>query len=483
MPVVMKFGGTSVEDAAAIERVAAIVNDRRAESPVVITSAMAKVTDRLVELATLALSRQTSFVARMVEALRERHLVALRELTGVAAVKAGGGLPAVADFHADTLVEQGEQEINALCDSLSELLRGIAAVGELTPRSRDAVLAFGERLSPILVRAALVRAGMPAVHIDARRVVITDEQFTGAQPIYPDIQRRTDEEIRPALAGGCVPVLGGFIGATRQGIATTLGRGGSDFSAAILGAVLNSERVEIWTDVEGMLTVDPRVCDGARRIKVISFAEAAELAYFGAKVLHPATLLPAMQKNIPVWVLNSKRWFPGPPDGERTGTLVTTRAPHCSTPFKSISCKRRIAVIDIVSTRMLMAHGFLKAIFDVFAQHLCPVDMVSTSEVSVSLTVSEIERVPAIADELGRFADVRYEGRKAIVCLVGESIRTTPGIAAQVFDALGNINVRMISQGASEINIGVVIDDDDVPEALQRLHQRFFSTVDAAIFA
>jgi aspartate kinase len=313
--------------------------------------------------------------------------------------------------------------------------------------------------------------------------MVTDEQFTAAQPLYPEVSRRVEEEVRPALATGCVPVMGGFIGATRQGVGTTLGRGGSDFSAAILGAALGSERVEIWTDVDGMLTVDPRVCERARRIKVIAFAEAAELAYFGAKVLHPATLLPAMQKNIPVWVLNSRNWFPGPPNGERSGTLVTTRAPRSSSPFKGISCKRRIAVIDIISTRMLMAHGFLKAIFDVFAAHHCPVDMVSTSEVSVSLTVSELNRVPEIADELAKYAEVRYEGRKAIVCLVGESIRETPGLAAQVFAALGDINVRMISQGASEINIGFVIDDDDVPVALRRLHDRFFAQPDPAVFA
>jgi aspartate kinase len=324
---------------------------------------------------------------------------------------------------------------------------------------------------------------LPAVPVDARRVIVTDEQFTNAQPLYSETLRRVDEEVRLVLGSGCIPVLGGFIGATRQGIGTTLGRGGSDFSAAILGGALPSQRVEIWTDVDGMLTVDPRVCRTARRIKVISFAEAAELAYFGAKVLHPATLLPAMQKNIPVWVLNSRRWISGPPDGQRTGTLVTTRAPHTNSPFKSISCKRRIAVIDIISTRMLMAHGFLKAIFDVFAAHHCPVDMVSTSEVSVSLTVADLELVPEVADELGRFAEVRYEGRKAIVCLVGESIRHTPGLAAQVFESLGNINVRMISQGASEINIGLVIDDDDVPSALSRLHERFFSDADPAIFA
>jgi len=278
-------------------------------------------------------------------------------------------------------------------------------------------------------------------------------------------------------------VLGGFIAASRQGVPTTLGRGGSDFSAAILGALLGARRIEIWTDVDGMLTADPRVCSGARRIKAISFLEAAELAYFGAKVLHPATLLPAMHASIPVWVLNSRSWQPGPPDGARTGTSITARPPRTLSPFKCISCKRRIAVVDVVSTRMLQAHGFLKAIWDVFAFHRCPVDMVSTSEVSVSLTISDTSALPDIADDLARFADVRYEGRKAILCLVGESLRSSPGLAGQVFASLDGINVRMISQGASEINIGMVLDDDDVPRAMQLLHQRFFTDLDPAVFA
>jgi len=319
--------------------------------------------------------------------------------------------------------------------------------------------------------------------VDARQVIVTDDQYTRALPLYPESQRQSDERLAPVVAAGTVPVLGGFIAANRHGVGTTLGRGGSDFSAAILGALLNARRIEIWTDVDGMLTADPRVCSGARRIKVISFQEAAELAYFGAKVLHPSTLLPAMQKGIPVWVLNSRAWVSGPPDGVLTGTLITTRAPRTTAPFKCISCKRKIAVIDVVSTRMLQAHGFLQAIWDVFAKYRCPVDMVSTSEVSVSLTVSEMHALTEIVDELGRFADVRYEGRKAIICLVGESLRNTAGLAGKVFSTMGDINLRMISQGASEINIGMVIEDDEVPRAMRLLHDRFLVDLDPAVFA
>ncbi|HXR98764.1 MAG TPA: lysine-sensitive aspartokinase 3 [Terriglobales bacterium] len=463
-PTVMKFGGTSVENAEALRRMAAIVADRAGERPVVVVSAMAGVTDRLVELTDCALLGQLAAADERIDALRQRHLKALAELGG------------------ETVAET-ESALRALFAALGDLVRGIAAVGEVTGRTRDAVLAFGERLSSWLARTALVEAGVRPVLVDARQIIVTDDQFTHAQPLWPESQRQADERLAPSIDQGAVPVLGGFIAATRSGVGTTLGRGGSDFSAAILGALLGARRIEIWTDVDGMLTADPRVCSGARRIKVISFHEAAELAYFGAKVLHPATLLPAMQKAIPVWILNSRNWTSGAPDGERTGTLVTTRAPRTQAPFKCISCKRNVAVIDVVSTRMLQAHGFLKAIWDVFAQYRCPVDMVSTSEVSVSLTVGETSTLPEIADALGEFADVRYEGRRAIVCLVGESLRHTPGLAGQVFACLGDINIRMISQGASEINIGMVLDDDDVPRAMRLLHDRFFADLDPTVFA
>jgi len=269
--------------------------------------------------------------------------------------------------------------------------------------------------------------------------------------------------------------MAGFVGATRQGVMTTIGRGGSDFSAAIVGAGLDAERIEIWTDVDGMKTTDPNLCPEARRIKEISFEEAAELAYFGAKVLHPATLLPAIQKNIPVMVLNSRN--PG-----NEGTRITARGVRCTNIFKAIAAKKRITIVDVVAARMLMAHGFLKTIFDIFDKHRCPVDVVSTSEVSISLTVDSNEAIPAIASDLRDLADVKYEGRKAIVCLVGENIRRTPGIAAKVFTAISDINVRMISQGASEINITFVVEEDDVPEAVRRLHSAFCTQVDPAVF-
>src|SRR5438270_1267003 len=283
-------------------------------------------------------------------------------------------------------------------------------------------------------------------------------------------------QLAPLLEQGRVPVMGSLVGATAAGATTTIGRGGSDYSAAIVGAALDAKRIEIWTDVEGMLTTDPRICPNAKPIRSISFDEAAEMAYFGAKVLHPATLLPAIQKNIPVYVLNSRN-----PSCE--GTRITTRAPHSKNIFKAIAAKKRITIVDVAAPRMLLAHGFLRAIFEAFDRHKVAVDVVSTSEVSVSLTVDSNQAIPALAADLAKLADVKYEGRKAIVCLVGENLRETPGIAALVFRELADKKIRMISQGASEINLTFVIEEDEVPEVIQRLHKTFFSELDHEVFA
>ena len=372
--------------------------------------------------------------------------------------------------------EQIAPELEADFDALDELLRGVVAVGELTARTTDTIAGFGERVSSKIAAAAFSQRGIEACHVDSRQCIVTDAGFGKAVPQFEESNARLAEIVRPLLQRGRVAVMGGFIGSTREGISTTLGRGGSDFSAAIVGAGLDATRIEIWTDVDGMMTTDPNLCPQARRIKTISFEEAAELAYFGAKVLHPATLLPAIQKNIPVLILNSR-------NPACDGTRITATAPKSRNVFKAIAAKKRITVVDVVATRMLMAHGFLKSIFEVFANHRCPVDMVSTSEVSVSVTVDSNESIAAIAADLGRLADVKYEGRKAIVCLVGENIRNTPGIAARVFTAIADVNIQMISQGASEINISFVIDEPDVPKVVSRLHQVFFSEVDPEVFA
>ncbi len=456
--VVMKFGGTSVEDPAAIERTAGIVAGRAAagKQPVVVVSAMSKVTDQLLRAADEAARGNREAAIGISGGLRERHKTAAAALLR----KKDGEV---------------QQFIEEHFNQLDEILRGLAAILELTPRISDLIVSFGERLSSRIIAEAFVARGLDAAHVDAREVILTDSQYQKATPIDAQIEKRAEEKLRPLVNAGRVPVMGGFIGANEAGITTTLGRGGSDFTGALVGGALNAETIEIWTDVNGIMTTDPRICPDALRVKVISFEEAAELAYFGAKVLHPATILPAVRKNIPVAVLNSRN-----PSNE--GTRIVSLAPHCKSPFKSIAVKKRLSIIDVVASRMLMTHGYLKEIFTIFDKHQCAVDMVSTSEVSVSLTVDSNEKLPLIAADLSELADVKYEGRKALVCLVGEDIRGQNGIAAQVFNAIRHVNVRMISQGASEINMSFMIDEDDAEEAIRSLHATFFNEPDPAIF-
>jgi aspartate kinase len=457
--VVMKFGGTSVEDAAAIRRTADIVAGRiaRGLQPVVVVSAMARVTDQLLNAATAAGRGDKASAIAAGVAIRARHHHTAAELIPVSDLAA---ITAFLDEH---------------FDALDELLRGLAAVGELTPRTTDIVASYGERLSSRMVAAAFAARGIDAVHVDARDCIITDAQHMKAIPQDDLIADRLRKHVLPLAQAGKTAILGGFIGSTPEGVTTTLGRGGSDFSAALIGGGLHADSIEIWTDVNGIMTTDPRICPDALRVRNISFEEAAELAYFGAKVLHPATILPAVEKNIPVLVLNSR-------DPQNEGTRITALAPPCRSPFKSIAAKKRLTIIDIVANRMLMSHGYLKAVFEVFDRHKCSVDMVSTSEVSVSLTVDSNERLPEIAADLRKFADVKYEGRKALICMVGENIRGHNGIAAQVFGAVSHVNLRMISQGASEINMSFMIEEDDVEEAIRSLHSVFFADPDPSVF-
>src|SRR5215469_2413525 len=458
--VVMKFGGTSVEDPAAIDRTASIVAGRvsMGKHPVVVVSAMAKVTDQLLRCAAAASAGDRTGALAISSRLRARH----RD-TAAALVKD--------PKNAAELITWIDQKY----DQLDEVLRGLAAILELTPRISDLIVSYGERVSSRMIAAAFCERGLDAAHVDAREVVITDSQFQKAIPLDSTIEKRANEKVRPLLNEQKVPVMGGFIGSNEAGITTTLGRGGSDFTGAVIGGAMAAEAIEIWTDVDGIMTSDPRVCPDALRVKVISFEEAAELAYFGAKVLHPATILPAVKKNIPVLVLNSR-------NAANEGTRITSLAPHCKSPFKSIAVKKKLSIIDVVASRMLMTHGYLKAIFDIFDKHQTAVDMVSTSEVSVSLTVDSNDKLPLIAADLSKLADVKYEGKKALVCMVGEDIRGQNGMAAQVFNAVRHINVRMISQGASEINMSFMIEEDDADEALRSLHAAFFQNPDPTVF-
>lgn len=454
--IVMKFGGTSVESAAAIARVAAIVRDRFDQRPLVVVSAMGKTTNRLLAAAEKAAAGNLGDALRDAEDLHAFHR---RE--------AGAAVPRENHPAMEAVLENNFEQLEGT-------LQSVAAAGQITPALWDEVSSYGERLSSALVALAFPGFGIPAVHIDARDVLITDSRHTQALPLYSRTYARFKEKVAPLLQGR-VGVMGGFIGSTSDGVTTTLGRGGSDFSAAIAGAGIEAAEIQIWTDVDGMLTCDPRVLAGGHLVKRISFSEAAELAYFGAKVLHPATVQPAIEKNIPVRILNSRR-----PDV--AGTLIVSDTVPSQSPLKSIACKRDITVVEVRSLRMLMAHGFLRRIFEVFDRYRTPVDMVTTSEVCVALTIDQTAALDEISSELSRIAEVTVVRNQAIICVVGDALRETPGLGARIFGALRHVNIRMISQGASFNNVSFVVDGAHLVPAVEALHTEFFSTLDPEVF-
>jgi aspartate kinase len=450
----MKFGGTSVADAEAIERVIAIVQRQldanpEGKPPVVVVSAMSKVTDRLIETGRLAGAGDADGAAGTLGQLLDRHLGVANALVGGERLKS---LTA-------TLTEDFSQQ--------TRTIREYAAKGEVPPRAFDALVAMGELASSRIVAAAFVERRVPASWIDARAVLVTDAEHAAAVPDIELTARRTRGVVGPRLDAGEVPVLGGFIGATADGVTTTLGRGGSDYSAAIFGACLDVEEIQIWTDVDGMLTADPRVVADPKLVPELSFNEASELAYFGAKVLHPSTILPAVARNIPVRILNARR-------PELTGTIITADGRNGGAALTALACKRGVTVVDITSTRMLMAHGFLRRLFEVFERFRTPVDVVTTSEVSVSVTVDNPRRLDDILSNLRNFADVSCEPEMAIVCAVGENLRSDPALFAKAVTALETIPLRLVSQAGSRRNITFVMRDADVTQAMNRLHRAFF---------
>ncbi|MGE0393793.1 MAG: lysine-sensitive aspartokinase 3 [Vicinamibacterales bacterium] len=458
MLLVQKFGGTSVMDADAIRRLITIVRRGRASGgaaagrgPAVVVSAMSGVTDTLLTLAADAAA------GRLEPALEGLTRIRARQADAIAALVTGARAGDVAAFIARQL------------DQLESVVRGLALLREVTPRTTDAIVATGELISSRLVAAALDEAGIPSEWVDARRVVVTSDEHGQAAPIVDATYAALRDVVLGAIDQGRVPVLGGFIGATPDGLTTTLGRGGSDYSGALVGAGIGADEIQIWTDVDGMLTADPRVVEGPRLVPRLSYAEASELAYFGAKVLHPATILPAVERGIPVRIVNARR-----PEGQ--GTLIAESGSG-NGPFAGLACKRKLSVVNVTSTRMLMAYGFLRRLFEVFERFRTAVDVVTTSEVSVSVTVEDQRQLDGIRKALEVFADVSIEPDMALVCAVGDGLMAQPEVAARMLRALDGVPLRMVSQAASRRNVTVVLADADVAEAMQRLHREFFEAV------
>ena len=447
--IVVKFGGTSVGDADAIRRTADIVRGRLDRGPIVVVSALAGTTNALLAIAEQASRGQLIGAVRNVQSLRERHLQQAEHLLG--------DTPQCAEVSGD---------MSVLFDELASLAEALSVLGDLTPRSLDAIAAVGERVSSMLVAEAYRMAGLPAEHVDARDVMITDDAYTRAEPQPEAIAEAGRRVLLPLVREGKVPVMGGYIGSTQATrITTTLGRGGSDYSASLVGAAMRADAIEIWTDVDGMLTADPRVVSGARLIERIGFDEASELASFGAKVLHPNTIAPAVVLGIPVVVLNSGR-----PDGR--GTLIAFEAPRRA--VTAIAGKSSVALIRVRSPRILMSEGFLRTLFGIFEARKTPVSVVATSEVSVSLTVDEAAPLEALVGDLRELGDVSIERGRGIVAIVGAGLSDGGEAMARALQTIGDVHVHMLSLSATGINLTVVVDGGQVNPMMQRLHSAFF---------
>ncbi len=457
--IVMKFGGTSLEDADAISNAAAIIlHEQRPR--VVVVSACAGVTNDLRDSAICASEEREQTAHRILEALEIRHSAIANELLD--------------QDSADRFVRSLWKDIA----TLKKLVQSVANLKELSPRTLDQFMSFGEQWSALILYHFLLQRDVPVELIDAASVMITDKEFNRATPLFQEISVRAQQILNPTFERNDIVITQGFIGATGDGIITTLGRGGSDYSASILGAVLNAEEIQIWTDVNGILTADPSILAEARAIPELSFDEASELAYFGAKAMHPSTILPAVRKNIPVRVLNSKS-----PDHE--GTFIRHNSNgNGDCIVKSIAYKEGITVVTIKSTEMLMSHTFLARLFEIFSRYKKSIDVIATAKVSVSLTIDDSSNLEKILNELKEFAEVQVEYGKAVFCVVGENMKSYRGIAARIFSALdeNGINVELISKGASHINLTFVICEDQISSAVRALHDELFSDLSVPVY-
>jgi aspartate kinase len=462
MLIVMKFGGTSVGSAERIAQAArlAVETAEKGHQVVVVTSAMSKVTDSLVDAAHTASRGKWDPAFR--HQLFERHRQAAESLTSANPTDRYEVL----------------RQIEAQLDRFEKLCFGLSMVHELTPRLLDAISGTGELLAAPLVAAAIRAAGRPSSPVEATELIVTTEQFGGAEPLPEATEAKTTARLRPLIGRGEIPVVTGFIGATADGVLTTLGRGGSDYSASIIGAALSADEVWIWTDVDGVMTANPGEVPQARSLAEISYSEASELAYYGAKVLHYKTIVPAFRKRIPVRILNS--FNPTHP-----GTRVSVEGDTSTPGVKAVTSIRKVSLIAISGTGMQGIPGIVAKAFDVVAEEQANVLMISqaSSENNICFVISSSE-APRVVRALRTALEVELmrghieeisDQPVAVVAAVGDRMRGTPGIAATVFGALGSagINVIAISQGSSERNISLVVAEGEATEAVRALHRAF----------
>ena len=448
--IVMKFGGTSVADFEAITRTIFIIGSKLDQKPIVVVSALSKITDLLYRIADSAASKDTVQTGELLSELRARHTGLTCELLA----------------QSPMLKEDAVQRVNEICDGLDQLAYAVCAVGELSDRNKAIIISNGEILSSTIICFAMNAKGIRTNFIDARKMMITNDSYLKGEPLTEEISVRVPDMVTAAFAGMDAVITQGFIASDLDGEQTVLGRGGSDYSASLIGMAVDAQRIEIWTDVDGVRTADPRKVKNTRYLEKISFEEAAEMAHFGAKVLHPLTIEPAVRKNIPIYVLNSMN-----PSGKGTAIL---RNELIEDGVKSVSFKENIRVINIFSMKMINTSGFLRRVFEIFSENKVSVDLISTSEANISVTVDASEKVERLVEQLSEFADVIVDDDKAQVSVIGKNIVRLNGMLKKTFAPLKRTNVYMISQGASFVNISFVVDREELSEVVQDLHDHLF---------
>lgn len=448
----MKFGGTSVAGTEAITRTIGIIKSKLDKKPVVVVSAMSKVTNLLYQIADTAETKDQKKAMELLEELRDMHINVIEELLDG---HAGHMLPAIS-------------AVNEICDELEQFVSAVCALGELSDRSKAVIVSNGELLSSTIIGYAMNANGISTNWIDARDMMITSGDLLKGEPVTSEIEAKVPATVNAAFEGQDAVITQGFIARDVNGVSSVLGRGGSDYTASLIGMAIGAEAIEIWTDVDGVLTADPRRVPGAIRLERISFEEAAEMAHFGAKVLHPLTIEPAVKKNIPIYVLNSI-------NPSCDGTLILP-SESIEDSVKSVSFKEQVLVINIFSTKMIAASGFLSKVFDIFSKNNVSVDLISTTEANISVTCDyNTKNIDKVTKELSEFAEVVVEDDKAQVSVVGKNLINIAGVTKKVFNALEDTKLYMISQGASYINISVVVDRDVLTEAVNKVHNSLFA--------
>ncbi|MBN2103297.1 aspartate kinase [bacterium] len=455
--IVMKFGGTSILDAECIRRVCRIVHHRIQYQPVIVNSAMGKVTRRLLAVARLAAEGNAEQAGNELEALRSYHDQIIQEI--------------LTDFSKNAFSDQ----IKRFDKELTKLKDGVSVLRDLTARSQDKFLSYGELISTTIITAALRASGVDAVWCDARELIITDDRFTHAQPITEMTYAKLADKIHPLVNSGKVPVIQGFIGATREGATTTLGFEGSDFTAALVGAALDVKDVQIWKDVPGVMTADPEIFPNPLTVKKISFDEAAEISFFGAKVLHPSSIAPARQKGIPVHVLNSM-------DPENRGTELSLNGAEAPYPVTSITYKRPVYLLALRNDQNLPFYDYFKMIFDILDRERLTPYLVNIAERSVKMVLSTAANLQHLMDDFNRISGTEIYSDKATVSLIGQRLVECPAITGRIAKCLDNIRVDLISHGASNMNATAVINADQVETAVDRLHKEFFQEINSEFF-